>query len=395
MDLPASIYRVGLFHRNGLTLWDSQWYGGHWTLSYSVIFPPLAGLVGVQVTEVLSAAAAAWAFDRLVRGHFGETARFGSLIFAVGTLAQVAIGQLPFLLGEAIALCAFLAASRRRWWLGVLLAVAASLASPLAGAFLLLALVSWLLTSWPRHRVSLGLMIGAATVPVVVLGVLFPGQGFMPFPAIDFVWLVVLFVAISIWVPRQERALRTAVYLYVTAAVLSFFLPTPMGGNISRLAECVGGPLAACALWSHRRRVLAAAVVPLVLMQWVPAFGDLATAQTRSIHPCSILPAPAGLPRPARQSRRKGRNRSDPVALGSGVRRPDGSPGPGLGAATGHGRQPDLLPGRRAQCRDVPGLAPRQRRAIRGRAGCRARLGRGRRRPVDRGRRSGPAPGVA
>jgi hypothetical protein len=277
LDLPAQIYRVGLFHRNGLTLWDSQWYGGHWTFSYSVIFPPLAGLIGVQVTEVASAAVAALAFDRLVHGHFGRAARFGSLIFAVGTLAQVAIGQLPFLLGEALALGACWAATGRRWRLGAALAVATSLASPLAGAFLLLAMVAWLLTSWPSLRVELGCMAAGASLPIIAVGLLFPGQGFMPFPAIDFIWLVVLFVAVSICVPRRERALRVGVYLYLVAAVLSFFLPTPMGGNISRLADCLGGPLAACALWSHRRRALAVIVLPLVLMQWVPAIGSLLT----------------------------------------------------------------------------------------------------------------------
>src|SRR5437016_4975027 len=98
VDVPAQLYRVGLFHRDGLVLWDSQWYGGHWTLEYSVIFPPVAGVLGIQVTEVLSAVAAALAFDRLVVGHFGERARLGSLLFATGTLAEVAIGQLPFLL---------------------------------------------------------------------------------------------------------------------------------------------------------------------------------------------------------------------------------------------------------------------------------------------------------
>ena len=73
-------------------------------MSYSAISAPVAGLLGNQLTEVLSAAGAAWAFDRLVIGHFGPIARTGSLMFAVGTLAQVAIGQLPFLLGEALAL---------------------------------------------------------------------------------------------------------------------------------------------------------------------------------------------------------------------------------------------------------------------------------------------------
>ena len=97
VDFSAQLYRIGLFHQQGLTLWDSQWYGGHWTLNYSVIFPPFAGVIGVQATEVLSAAVAAWAFDRLVVGHFGTSARVGSIVFAVGTLVQVAIGQLPFL----------------------------------------------------------------------------------------------------------------------------------------------------------------------------------------------------------------------------------------------------------------------------------------------------------
>lgn len=274
-DLPAQLYRVGLFHRSGLTLWDSQWYGGHWTLNYSVIFPPIAGLLGVQATEVISAAVAAWAFDRVVIGHFGKQARFGSLVFAAGTVAQVAIGQLPFLMGEAFALAAYWAASRRQWRLAVPLAVAASLASPLSGAFLLLALVAWLLASWPRHRLPIACMIAGASVPVLTISVLFPGQGFMPFPAIDFVWLLAVFVAVSIWVPKEEKALRTGIYLYLAATILSFVLPTPMGGNISRLGDCIGGPLAACALWSHHRRVLAVVLLPLVLMQWIPAVANL------------------------------------------------------------------------------------------------------------------------
>jgi hypothetical protein len=44
-----------------------------------------------------------------------------------------------------------------------------------------------------------------------------------------------------------------------------------MGGNISRLGECVGAPLAACLLWPHRRLLVPAAVVPLALLQWGPS----------------------------------------------------------------------------------------------------------------------------
>ena len=279
VDLPAQLYRVGLFHRDGLVLWDSQWYGGHWTFNYSVIFPPVAGFIGIQATEVLSAAVAALAFDRLVIGHFGARARLGSLLFAAGTLAPVAIGQLPFLLGESLALGAFLAASRRRWLLGAALALATALASPLAAAFLGLALVAWVLATWPQWRTGLGAMAIAALLPVLVAGVLFPGQGPMPFPTSDFLQLGALFAALWVVIPRRERALRVGVALYALAIAGSFVVATPMGGNIARLGEGVGGPLAICALWPRRRWILAAAIVPLVGLQWSPAFATFTTAR--------------------------------------------------------------------------------------------------------------------
>ncbi len=277
VDLPAQLYRVGLFHRNGLTLWDSQWYGGHWTLSYSVIFPPVAGIIGVQLTTVASAAVAAWAFDRVVIDHFGPSARIGSLLFAAGTLAQVAIGQLPFLLGEALALVAFWAARRRRFRVAMAFGLAAVLASPLAGAFLVLAAGSWLVASWPRRRVGLALLVAVPSMVVVGLGLLFPGQGIMPFPLIDFVEFAAMVALVLLLVPRHETGVRVAVALYLGATVASFALPTPVGGNISRLGECVGAPLVACLLWPHRRVVLAGLVIPLSVMQWRPAFATFPT----------------------------------------------------------------------------------------------------------------------
>ena len=99
-DLPAQLYRVTMFHRTGMALWDPQWFGGHWALAYSVLYPPVAATLGVALTSVLSAAAAALAFDRLVTGRFGRAAVAGSLLFAIGTTQQLAIGQLSFLMGR-------------------------------------------------------------------------------------------------------------------------------------------------------------------------------------------------------------------------------------------------------------------------------------------------------
>jgi hypothetical protein len=276
VDLPAQVYRVILFHREGLTLWDSQWYGGHWTFNYSVIFPPVAGLIGVVATGVLSAILAAWAFDRLVIGHFGESARFGSLVFAFGTVAQIAIGQLPFLLGEALALAAGLAATRRRWPAAVALALASALASPLAGAFLGLAVAAALLSTWPRHRLGIAFVAGAVGLPLLVVAVLFPGQGVFPYPAIDFLWEVIIGVGLWVLGPRQDKGFRNAVRVYIAASALSFVLPSPVGGNVGRLSECFALPIAVCLLWPLRRWfVLTVVAIPLALWQWTPAWGAI------------------------------------------------------------------------------------------------------------------------
>lgn len=279
VDLPAQLYRVDLFQRSGITLWDSQWYGGHWTLNYSVVFPPLAGVLGIGLTEVLSAGLAAWMFDRLVRAHFGPSARFGAYVFALGTLAQVAIGQLPFLLGESLALCACWMAMRRRWWLGGGFALITALASPLAGAFLALALLSGLVARLPRLRLELLGLAAAAGLPTLALSVLFPGQGVMPFPAADFAWALLIFAAAAALVPARHRALRTGAGLYVVAILVSFAAATPVGGNVTRLGECVGAPLLICLAWSRQRRIwrLAAIVVAIAIttLQWGPALASL------------------------------------------------------------------------------------------------------------------------
>ncbi|HEY5388972.1 MAG TPA: hypothetical protein VIJ83_00340, partial [Solirubrobacteraceae bacterium] len=86
VDLAAATYRVELFARSGLTLWDSQWYGGHWTFDYSVLFAPIGWLTGIPVMEVICVALAAWAFDRLAAGRFGRAGRAGAIVFAIGTV---------------------------------------------------------------------------------------------------------------------------------------------------------------------------------------------------------------------------------------------------------------------------------------------------------------------
>src|ERR687894_2966531 len=79
-DLASALFRAELFGREGFTIWNGQWYGGHHTPAYSVLSPPLGWLLGPQLMGAISAVAATTCFTVLARSHFGrEAARLGTL----------------------------------------------------------------------------------------------------------------------------------------------------------------------------------------------------------------------------------------------------------------------------------------------------------------------------
>ena len=275
-DLSAHLFRVELFREYGLTLFNPQWYGGHFTLNYSVLYPPIAGTLGIGLTTVFSAALAAWCFAQLSARWFGRAGHAGAVLFALGIASPVAIGQLPFLLGEAFALAACVAVADRRWTIAAALAMVATLTSPVAGAFLALALVAWAVAV-PPDRWRLGGIAAAVALPMCVTAVLFPGTGPFPFPLGDALFEVSVIGALVLVVPRRHRALRIGAMLYLAAIVASFVFDTPMGGNVSRLAEGFGVPIAACVLWPKRRLAFFAVAIPLLLWQWPPAVPAMTT----------------------------------------------------------------------------------------------------------------------
>ena len=294
-DLPAQIYRVEAIRQHGLALWDSQWFAGHWMLGYSVLYPELAATIGLSVTSVLSAMVAAGAFDRLAHAHFARAAaRPASIVFTVSLIVETAIGQLPFLAGEAAGLCCCVALARRRPWLAALAAVLAGLLSPLAAAFVALAVAAWLLATWSPpiptgsglranvigrlRRPGVGGAIGALVAigaPLGLVGLLFPGQGPMPYPLGDCAWELGIAAAMWVITPVTERALRAGILLFATAAVASVIVPSALGGNIGRIEDCLALPLAVALLWPRRHLLLALLVVPLVLSQWGPAWSAM------------------------------------------------------------------------------------------------------------------------
>jgi hypothetical protein len=275
-DLAAQYYRADL----GLVLWDNGWYGGHHMPGYSILFPPLAAVLGPRLVGALSAVAAAWLFERLVRDL--EGGRVAALWFAVATATSLITGRLTFALGVAVGLAAVLAAARgRRGW-ACALAVLSSLASPVAGAFVALAAAAWWLDRprwWPVA------LAACAVSPAVALALAFPEGGSFPFVGSSFWPALAASIAVGLVVPRDARVVRIGVALYVLAMVASFALRTPMGGNVVRLGALFAGPLLAALTWRSNRRALALLALPLVYWQWIAPVDDWARASgDASVH---------------------------------------------------------------------------------------------------------------
>jgi hypothetical protein len=286
-DLAAQVFRTDLFEHDGFTLWNGQWFGGHHTLGYSVLFPPLAAAIGPELVGCLAAVASGLLFDRIARGHWAEDAWLGSLWFAASTATNLLIGRLTFALGVAVGLGAVLALQRHRRALALGLAAVCSLASPVAGLFVGLAGVSLALTD--RRREGLELAV-AAVAPAVALSLAFPDTGHQTFDAITLWPILIYAAAVVALVPRSERALRVGAVLYALAAVASFVIDTPMGSNIARLGTTFGPAVLACALWPRRRWALLALAPLLLFWQWKPTYNDLVKARDASVHASYYTP---------------------------------------------------------------------------------------------------------
>jgi len=275
VDLAAGVYRARLFDHVGFTIWDGNWYGGHYTLGYSVLFPPLAWLLGPLGVGALSAVASAALFEPLARARFGPSARWGALWFGVGATTPLISGRVAFSLGVALALGALLARQRDRPLLAVALAVACSLASPVAGAFLALAGLAYALAGHAKAGLAI---VAAAFTPILLLALMFPAGGREPFAKTAFLPIPIVAVACAYLLPRGERALRNGALLYALAGSAALLIHSPMGGNAVRLGALVGGPIMACALVGRGRRlgiVPIAVLLGLAVWQWSPAVRDV------------------------------------------------------------------------------------------------------------------------
>jgi hypothetical protein len=269
-DLAAASYRSHLFSQVGFSLWDNSWYGGHHLLAYSLLAPALGALIGPQLLAALSMTLATALFSLAIASRVPPgAARAAGMWFAVGASIALLSSRVPFDLGLAIALGAVVLAQRGRALAAAGLALLASLASPVAGAFLAMAMLAWALGG--SRRALAGALCLLALAPIAFLSVAFPEGGSQPFVSSAFWPALAGVIAVGLLIPAEQRVLRIGALLYALVLLGSFLEPSAVGGNADRLGALAAGPIAACALFGSaqrwRRWGLIALVAPLTYWQ--------------------------------------------------------------------------------------------------------------------------------
>ena len=281
-DLAAHVYQRDLFLEHGFALWNNFWYAGRYSfVGYSVLYYPLAAVLGIALVGVLSVVTAAGAFAIVAEREWGEAARWPARVFALVVAASVVTAAFPYLLGFALALAALAALQRGLRVAFALLAVAAFATSPLAFVFLLLVLLAAAIRG-RRLLVAPALAIAAICLAALALQRAFPGGGRFPFSAPELAAALV-FCALGLaftWRVPRARLLFALFAIYAAACLASYLIPSPIGENIARL-RYIAIPLALLTFSLRSWKPLVPALATLALaLSWNAA--PLAYSLTRS-----------------------------------------------------------------------------------------------------------------
>ena len=235
-DFAAHAYQRTLFLEHGFTLWNNFWYAGRYSfVTYSLLYYPLAALLGIRLLAVATVALAALAFAVVLWREWGATTRWSSRTFAVVWAGIVLSAAFPFALGMAFALIAIWALQAGKRWRFAALAALTLAASPLS--FLLLVIV--LAGVGLARRESLNWVPVACVLAIgaveLALWRVFPGGGRFPFSAAEFIAGLAFCGVCLVMIWRTDRMLRFVFGAYLIALVTSFVVPSAVGENIVRL----------------------------------------------------------------------------------------------------------------------------------------------------------------
>ncbi|MFP1659971.1 MFS transporter [Streptomyces bacillaris] len=255
-DLAAQDAWAEFVGRHPGTAYNLAWYGGMHPVSYSVVSPYLMSVLGVRTTMMIAGTVSAGLTALiLVRVRAVRNPLACSLAGVFAYLCNALSGRVTFGLGMMFAVGAVAAVfcwpyrwRYKRWAKAAVAAPLAALAtasSPVAGLFLGVVAAALFL-----HRRRPGAYaIGLAPVAVVGLSsLLFPFSGTQPM-SLGTVSLPLLFsILVFLLVPRDWSTVRTAAAVYGAGTVLTYFVDSQIGSNVTRMAMLFAGVVLLAAL---------------------------------------------------------------------------------------------------------------------------------------------------
>jgi hypothetical protein len=283
IDTPAHLFMTWAFRHAGFRLWNSYWYDGRYDfVGYSLVFYPVASVVGVMATAVASAAVLAASFAAVGRREWGRAANAPCLALAATATATCCIsGMFPFLAGAAAGACALACAQRRRH-VGFGVAMVISLGcSPLAFGLAAVVLAGFVLGSRQplaiarRNKIAVAALAATAAAALAVERA-FPAGGWYPYHASDLL-VIAAFSGAGLYLTAQSpraRGLRMVFVAYLALNLVTFAVHGPVGSNSTRLFSIAGVPLLWLAANVGRRRswtVLAPMLALALALQLGPA----------------------------------------------------------------------------------------------------------------------------
>jgi hypothetical protein len=298
-DFAAHAYQRILFLRHGFTLWDNLWYAGHYSfVDYSIIYYPLAGLLGIRLLAVATVSVAALSFAAVAAREWGPLARWSSRSFAVVWAGFLVSAAFPFALGVALALLALWALQTGHRWRFAALTLLTLAASPVALVLLVVVLAGVALArrGSPREMAVPALALVAAVVIELVLLRLFPGTGRYPFSATEAA-VALTFCVLGFacaWRVENARVLRYVFAAYAIAITVAYLVPSGLGENVARL-RYIAVPIALLVVGLRRWRPLPPMIAVVALaLAWnvAPLAAGLVRGETDATADAAVWRAP-------------------------------------------------------------------------------------------------------
>ncbi|WP_243719488.1 MFS transporter [Actinomadura sp. KC06] len=273
-DLAAQAAWTDFAWKHPTAAYSFAWYGGMHPASYSVMSPYLMALFGIRTVAVVSGTLSAALTAYLLRRFKAPVALPASLWAAFALSCNAASGRVTFGLGLTFALMATIVAFTPRGTPAlraagmVGLGLLSTLASPVAGLFLMVLAAALFLTGRRRAGICL-----AAGPPVVVgtTSLLFPFSGEQPISLGAIVLPTVAgVIAMLTCAPRGWRLVRVAAGVYLAGILLTWLVPSPVGSNVERLSLLFGGMflLSAVARAHGRVRIAVLSAAFIVTASW-------------------------------------------------------------------------------------------------------------------------------